>query len=131
MKHFAFILSLILCSQALGAYTPNAVTNSVAKTRIEGALISGAGACAVTTQTGTWIASVNHVGTGVCTLTFTSGIWSSAPYCFVTVDNVANSVARMGAINASATTSAVQIMTNSSAPAAADYPFTVICFGLR
>ncbi len=84
-------------------------SNSLGLERIERALISLSG-CAITSQSGTWVASTTNNATGDCTLNLTSGIFSATPSCFVTTvhADALTSYVVTGSIY-SATSSAVRV----------------------
>lgn len=113
-----------------GVQTPTLVgsvtSNSTGAERVERVQISGAGACAVVAQSGSWVSGVTHNATGDCTLTIAAGMFSAAPTCTCTVTNAAS---RYCAGVGSNTSTSIRFATKTYADVAQDQPFDVICVG--
>jgi hypothetical protein len=104
-------------------------SQSTGAEHIERAYIANSGSCSITSQSGSWISSVSHPGTGRCTLNFSASEWSAAPSCVVSQDAGSASVGREAIFSVTPTTSTTEVFTTNSAPAAADFPFMIICMG--
>lgn len=112
-------------------YLVGAVTSTTTgQEHIERATISGAGACAITSQSGSWISSTSHPGTGRCVLSFAAGEFLAAPSCVATLSNSGAS-AWWCNNSIEPTTSSAEFYCTTSTPAAADKPFNVMCMGPR
>jgi hypothetical protein len=104
-------------------------SQSTGAEHIERAYIANSGSCSITSQSGSWISSVSHPGTGRCTLNFSASEWSAAPSCVVSQDAGSAAVGREAVFSVTPTTSTTEVFTTNSAPAAADFPFMIICMG--
>lgn len=93
----------------------------------ESAFITDTGTCTITSQTGSWIASISTPGTGECNLTFAAGEFSAAPACVLTPENGPTSI--MSA-NIPTTTSLLQTIADASG-SATNTSFYVMCMGPR
>jgi len=103
-------------------------TNSTGVERIERAHITNGGSCAISSQSGSWIASVAHPATGRCTLTLASGIFTSAPACVMSPITTGGVSHRIRAAN---TTTTIEANTTDTAGAGTDYDFYIMCMGPR
>lgn len=103
-------------------------SGSTGTERVERVQISGAGACAVVAQSGSWVSGVTHNATGDCTLTIASGMFSAAPTCTCTVTNAASRYCAGVGAN---TSTSIRFATKTYADVAQDQPFDVICVGPR
>jgi len=106
-------------------------SSSTSAERIERARInlSGASACSIVSQSGSWISSVSATG-GNCTVNFTSGTFSSAPNCSCNVaPNATNSWCR-GA-NSLPTITSGQFTSRDTANNLVAQEFDLVCTGPR
>jgi hypothetical protein len=101
-------------------------SSSAGSTRVNSAYITNGGSCAVSTQSGDWIASVADTGTGLCAITLKAGAFTTAPAC--TCSGKA-SLRFCHLDGATSTTTINTVTTNGSA--AGDYPFDIICMEPR
>jgi hypothetical protein len=74
---------IINISQSLPApiLTGSVATNSSGQEQIGRAFITNNGTCAVSSQSGSWIASISRSAVGRCDITFATGYFSATPVC--------------------------------------------------
>lgn len=103
-------------------------SGSTTNERVERAYVAySAGTPTVSSQTGSWIASISDNGTGDATINFTASKFTVAPSCVVTPMS-ALSVACVNSVVT--TTSAARIICSSTTTGvAADINFYIICMG--
>lgn len=102
-------------------------SNTSGAERVERALITNSGSCAVSRQSGTWLSSVSHPATGNCLLNFGSGIFPTTENCIVTP--IGGSGENCSLVAETPGTS-VQVKCYISTTAT-DIGFHVICMGPR
>lgn len=106
------------------------LSNSSGIERIERATLTNSGSCAVSSQSGSWIASVSDPGAGQCTINFTAGLWSAAPTCICSgAPNGGNPVScTISAISSSAVTTLTAV---NNSTVGADTPIYIQCMGAK
>lgn len=111
--------------------TVSVVSTSSTGERVERALvnITGASACSITSQSGSWLSSCAASGSQA-TLTIAGGIFSAAPTCVCTgLGAVANAICRYNGTIGSATSIGIGLFNTSNV--AQNDQFTLICQGPR
>ena len=103
-------------------------SGSVAAERLERAYITNAGSCAISSQSGSWIASVTRPAVGRCTITLTSGMFSSGPACTMVPITTSGVSHRIRTAN---TTSTIEANTTDITGAGLDTDFYIMCMGPR
>jgi hypothetical protein len=114
-----------------GSGNLNEVTSAAAGERIERATITNNGsACAVASQSGSWVTSPTRNGAGRCSWTIPGGTFSATPQC--TCTGQATTPTMCGKDNGVALTSTnYGVITGNNAGTATDLTIDVICMGPR
>lgn len=127
--------SIVDISQNLPApvLVGSVTSNSSGAERIERAKIGRtAGACSITTQSGSWLSSATANGTGVCDLVINNSIFSAEPTCNVTMVDAANQVGDSCFISTATAPSATFLKIDcGNTVAHVNHPFEIVCMGPR
>lgn len=68
------------------ALVNSVVNTSSGITRVESAKLNCDASATITSQHGSWVASIGNAASGSCAVTLTSGIFAGSPYCAANVD---------------------------------------------
>lgn len=82
-------------------------------------------ASAITTNPGSWIASIGNISGGACTVTLTSGIFNAAPYCVIGGKNTDSDPPAIG-VNPTSSTSVSLDCANGTTDCT-EYDLTLMC----
>jgi hypothetical protein len=102
-------------------------SNSTGLERVERATIANSGSASITSQSGSWISSVNRSGVGVVDITIASGTFSATPVCSV----LGNNSSGQAWTSSAGSSTAIQVTTANTSGAATDKGFYIICMGPR
>lgn len=115
----------------LNTVPTSVTTNSTGQERIERVRInlSGASACSINSQSGSWVSSVSASGS-VCTVNFTGSTFSSAPTCVCTPQGFSADV-KCRVTTVPTTSSFAFDVTNNSGTRSLDPDVQIICMGAK
>lgn len=107
------------------------ISDSAGVEGIYRATFTNSGSCAVSKQSGTWIASVSDPGNGLCGITFIAGIFSDTPSCTCT-SQVSGGNPTSCSFSSMPTTSGLTTLTAvNNSLLGSDTGFNIICMGPR
>ncbi len=117
------------CYKGSQALIPGTIySNSGGIERIE--RMTGSSACALSSQSGSWLTSVSGTNSGTgCTLNIASGMFSAAPTCSVTMNSAGGATCRI--TTPFTTSSGVIGCIDTASQAGSNQEYTVICMGPR
>lgn len=101
----------------------NSVISNAAE-RIERASINNNGSASITSQSGSWISSVNRSSSGTIDITIANGMFSATPTCVCSQEGIAGYYCTS---NPSSATSVTTFTTSGAG--ATDRPIQIICMG--
>jgi hypothetical protein len=104
----------------------NVSTSASSGVKIVSAAIQNTGTPTIESQDGTWISSLDDLGTGNVRINFTTGTFSAAPRC----TGIAGSP-RHVALTEIASLTHIEVIVNTDAGAASDAYFEIICVGAK
>ena len=119
-----------LAPQEGSPYWLNQVQNTASKTRVEAAQVNCDSGSAITTELGSWVASVGNISGGACVVTLDSGIFSGNPIC-TAVDVDTTGTPKIIAANPTSATSVTVDCAQHEATACTSFDFALQCIGAR
>lgn len=105
-------------------------TSNAGGESIQRARIANAGSASITSQSGSWITSVNRNTTGDISVNIASGTFSSTPSCVCMVENAEGRIC-MHDDGTSPTSSLVRFQTTVAGGSATDVNISIVCMGPR